>query len=113
MKVAGGIILALIIIFVVAPLTCGMCVLGGGAALEEHAKSERTKQKTTVAAASPTGASVMYVTVCNVRSGPSTNGKIITKAAANTAYPVLEDKGRWKKIEIAGQQGWTGCRDKR
>jgi uncharacterized protein YgiM (DUF1202 family) len=89
------------------------CVIGGGAALEKKAKSDRVKQKAQVAAASPVGQSVMYLSRCNVRSRPSTKSKIIARAAADTAYPVLEDKGRWKKISIDDTEGWTGCKDKR
>jgi uncharacterized protein YgiM (DUF1202 family) len=112
LKIAGGIILAIILLSL-SPLMCGLCAVGTGAVMEENKKQERKEQKQTVAAAAPTGQSVMYKSRCNVRSKPSTRSKVIAKASADTAYPVIEDKGKWKKIEIDGQEGWTGCKDKR
>jgi uncharacterized protein YgiM (DUF1202 family) len=111
-KVAGGIILAIIILVVVIPLSCGMCIIGGGVAMEESAKADRAEQKATVAATAPSGESVMYRDNCNVRSKPSTRAKKIGVATGLVAYPVVEKKGHWRKLYFTdGTTGWTGCRD--
>jgi uncharacterized protein YgiM (DUF1202 family) len=109
-KVAGGIILAIIMVTVVIPIACGMCVIGGSVAMEEHAKEKQTKQKATVAASAPSGKSIMYKDNCNVRSRPG--GSKIGVARKLQAYPVVKSKGRWKKIRLSnGREGWTGCKD--
>jgi uncharacterized protein YgiM (DUF1202 family) len=111
-KVAGGIIIAIIVLVVVVPLSCGMCIIGGGVAMEESAKADHAKKKATAAAVSPSGESVMYRDNCNVRAKPSTRSKKIGIALGYTAYPVAESKGHWKKLEFEdGTTGWTGCRD--
>jgi len=108
-RVAGGIILALVIIFVVVPVMCGVCVIGGGAVIEEQEKQKRVEQKATASQSSTMYESVMYRDNCNLRSAP--NGRKIGVAAKDTAYPVMESKGRWKKIVLKdGTEGWTGCR---
>ncbi len=112
LKVAGGIILALVIIFVVAPVMCGMCVIGGGAVIEEQEKEKRVEQKAAAAVLAPSGESVMFQDNCNVRSKP--NGRKIGTANKTQAYPIVERKGKWKKITLPdGREGWVGCKDTR
>ncbi len=109
-KVAGGIILALVLIFVVAPIMCGMCVIGGGAVIDEQEKAERVEQKAAVAASAPMGESVMYESNCNVRSSPKVGRNKVGLARKSKAYPVTDVQGKWKKITLDnGTTGWCGC----
>ena len=50
-----------------------------------------------------------YVTasVLNVRSGPSTNYKIITTVKKNQALSVIQVKGSWNKVTVNKKTGWV------
>lgn len=48
------------------------------------------------------------VDILNVRSGPSTNYKIIDKISTGRSYPLLEASGEWSKIQLADDRsGWV------
>lgn len=106
-KVAGGIILAIIVLGVGVPVMCGVCVVGS-AALDKHSK---TVEKEEAAKASPTGETVVYRDACRLRSEPSASSSKIGTAAAGEVYSVLETRGRWRQIMVGSTVGWAGCLD--
>lgn len=50
-----------------------------------------------------------YVTasILNVRSGPSTNYKVITTVKKNQAVKVTQTKGYWDKVTVGSKTGWA------
>ena len=45
--------------------------------------------------------------LCNIRSGPSTNDKILLSVEKGIPFKVLEKKGRWLHVEHTdGDRGW-------
>jgi uncharacterized protein YgiM (DUF1202 family) len=109
LKVAGGIILAVVILAVIVPVSCSMCAVGTVVAVDEHEKQQKEEKKAETRAASPIGESVTYNQTCNVRSKPKIGARRIGKATAGTPYTVLEKKGKWRKIDIGSGIGWAGC----
>lgn len=50
---------------------------------------------------------VVEAKVANVRSGPGTQYPVVFTAERGVAFLVLEEKGKWLKVEHAdGDQGW-------
>lgn len=45
--------------------------------------------------------------VVNVRSGPGTNFKILTKVELNEKYDLIDGKNGWYKIQVNKTQGWV------
>ncbi|WP_094763140.1 SH3 domain-containing protein [Bacillus andreraoultii] len=53
-----------------------------------------------------------YVTAStlNVRSGPSTQHKIITSVKKNQAISVIKTSGTWSQVKISGKTGWVSSK---
>ena len=117
LKVAGGIILAIVLLVVVAPICCTMCAVGVGSAALESDKQEKQAKKAKkvqkARAASPTGKVVTYGSNCNVRAKPKANARKIARARAGRPYPVLTASGKWRQIKVGSKIGWAGCTDRR
>lgn len=66
------------------------------------------QQSNKVDAASKT----MYVTTSslNVRTGPSTKYKVITKANKNQSVSVSQSKGSWSKVTVNKKTGWVSSK---
>ena len=48
----------------------------------------------------------VIVPLANVRAEPSTKSKIVTVVEKGVSLDVLEDNGRWSKIQVFGKTGW-------
>lgn len=50
---------------------------------------------------------VITGTVVNVRSGPGTNYKVVTKIGLNEKHDVISEQDGWYKIRVGNQEGWV------
>ena len=48
----------------------------------------------------------VIVPLANVRAKPSTKSKVVTVVEKGMGLDVLEDNGRWSKIQVFGKTGW-------
>lgn len=112
MKIAGGIIIAALLIFVVGPIACSMCAVGTAVVAVEHDKAKKVEKKAEARTASPVGEEVTYRQNCNLRAEPKAGAKKLGMAKAGVSYSVLEKKGKWRKITVDFDTGWAGCADK-
>lgn len=112
-KVAGGIIIAVIVLGVIVPVACGTCAVGTAVVMEEQEKQEKAEARERKAAEaqsdSPTGETVAYKSTCNVRKRPRGSSRKVSKAKAGEPYAVLDTKGKWRKIKVGSVVGWAGC----
>ncbi|MBS4220503.1 SH3 domain-containing protein [Bacillus sp. FJAT-49711] len=71
-----------------------------------------TTKKPTTTTKKKTTSKTMYVTasVLNVRSGPSTNYKVVTTIKKGQSVIVNQTKGSWGKIKVGSKTGWVSTK---
>lgn len=113
-KIAGGIILAVVLLFVVIPLTCGMCVLGTGVIVGNDNKPTLRAPTKPIASSVPETVleQVTYTSNCNARQAPQAGSKKVGMAKSGVIYDVVDRSGKWRLIKVGATHGWCGCKAK-